>query len=133
MSRIVLDTDVASLLFKDQLPSSIFAKVVGRELAVTFVTAGELSKWAVVRRWGFSRRKALDQWLACFLVLPAHSEVGRNWGDIVGYAQQRGRPLPVNDSWIAAVCLTHDLPLATLNTADFHDLAEHEGLEIITG
>lgn len=42
---------------------------------------------------------------------------------------KRGRPRPVNDSWIAAVCLTYELPLATRNVKDFED---YEGLEIIT-
>ena len=51
---------------------------------------------------------------------------------IVGYAERRGRPRPVNDSWIAACCLTYDLPLATLNAADFQDFADYEGLQVIT-
>jgi toxin FitB len=39
---------------------------------------------------------------------------------------------PVNDSWIAASCLAHGLPLATLNSKEFHDLADHEGLTLLT-
>jgi predicted nucleic acid-binding protein len=31
-----------------------------------------------------------------------------------------------------ADCLTHDLPLATLNIKDFSDFAEHHGLRLIT-
>jgi predicted nucleic acid-binding protein len=38
----------------------------------------------------------------------------------------------VNDSWTAAHCLTHGLPLATLNTKDFVDLAYHEGLTLLS-
>jgi toxin FitB len=37
----------------------------------------------------------------------------------------------MNDMWIAAVCLTHDLPLATLNVKDFSDFAEYHGLRLI--
>src|SRR5208282_3227432 len=33
---------------------------------------------------------------------------------------------PHNDTWIAACCLVDELPLATLNTKDFADFAEHE-------
>lgn len=50
----------------------------------------------------------------------------------MAYAEKRGRPRPVNDSWIAACCLVHNLPLATLNIGHFGDFAEHEGLQIIT-
>lgn len=47
-------------------------------------------------------------------------------------AQRRGRTVPVNDSWIAACCLARNLPLATLNTKDYTDLVEHEGLTLLT-
>lgn len=50
MSGIVLDTDVASLLLKDQLPDTLFAEIAGHPLAVTYVTVGEMTKWTVARR-----------------------------------------------------------------------------------
>jgi len=53
-------------------------------------------------------------------------------GEIIAYADKRVRPRPINDSWIAACCLTYDLPLATLNVRDFEDFVEYEGLQIIT-
>jgi toxin FitB len=37
-----------------------------------------------------------------------------------------------NDTWIAACCLTFDLPRATLNLGDFQDFVDHEGLVLIT-
>lgn len=37
----------------------------------------------------------------------------------------------MNDSWIAACCLVRDLPLATFNTRDYLDFAEHEGLDLL--
>jgi len=46
-------------------------------------------------------------------------------------AEQRGRPRPANDTWIAACCLARDLPLATLNLKDFRDFAEHDGLRVM--
>ena len=132
MDRIVLDTDVASLLFKDALPPSLFSQLVGRQLLLTWVTYGEISRWPYARSWGNPRRAALDTWLLGKPVLPGTKGVARKWGEVVAYADQRGRPRPVNDSWIAACCLAYDLPLATLNTADFQDFTEYEGLRLIT-
>lgn len=43
----------------------------------------------------------------------------------------RGRPRPQNDMWVAAVCLSLDIPLATLNLKDFIDFEAHHGLRII--
>ena len=131
MTPIILDTDVASAVFKDRLPQGMFRHVAGRSLGVTFVTVGELTKWTVARKWGAPRRAALETWLAAFPVVLANSDVAAKWGELVGYADLRGRPRPVNDSWIAACCLTYGLPLATLNTADFIDFAEFEGLDLI--
>lgn len=130
--RIVLDTDVSSLLLKRTLPPAWLAALAPHEPAISFVTVGELRKWTVVRELGASRLAALDAWVAARPKIPATTDVARKWGEIVGYAERRGRPRPINDSWIAACCLTYDLPLATLNSADFDDFVEYEGLRIIS-
>jgi predicted nucleic acid-binding protein len=64
-------------------------------------------------------------------VLAYDEAVADKWGQLQARTQQRGRPRQHNDTWIAACCLVDDLPLATLNTKDFADFAEHEGLTII--
>jgi hypothetical protein len=33
--------------------------------------------------------------------------------------------------WVAACCLTHEVPLATLNFEDYEDFKEHHGLGIL--
>lgn len=63
--------------------------------------------------------------------VPYDEAVAAKWGQLQARAQQRGRPRPQNDTWIAACCLVDDLPLATLNTKDFADFAEHDGLSLI--
>jgi predicted nucleic acid-binding protein len=57
--------------------------------------------------------------------------VARTWGTITAAAQRRGRPRPLNDSWIAACCIERGLPQPTLNRRDFADFAEHDGLVLI--
>jgi toxin FitB len=65
------------------------------------------------------------------LTLPYSEHVAVRWGELQARAERRGRPRPVNDTWIAAVCLVRDLPLATLNLKDFKDFEGHDGLRII--
>jgi len=132
MTPVVLDTDVASLIIKNRLPAGLAAQLAGAQTAITFVTLGELTKWSIRRGWEARRRAALDQWLAARPVLPGNDDVARVWGELAGYAMRRGRPRPVNDTWIAACCLTLGLPLATLNVTDFRDFADHEGLVLVT-
>ena len=124
MAAIVLDTDVASGLIKKRLPQSLDAKLIGHELITTFVSAGELERWTV------QRKAEINRWIAGPL-LTGGRDVARKWGEIVAYADKRGRPRPVNDSWIAACCLTYDVPLATLNVGHFDDFVEFEGLRVI--
>jgi hypothetical protein len=50
MRRIILDTDVASLSIKQQLPPPLLRHIVGAKVGITFVTLGELTRWATMRR-----------------------------------------------------------------------------------
>ena len=131
MRRVILDTDVASLSIKQQLPPVLLRELLGAQIGVTFVTLGELTRWATMRQWGTRRHADLAAWLSARPTLPYSDEVARRWGEISAHAARRGRPRPQNDTWIAACCLVYDLPLATLNIKDFEDFVEHEGLVLI--
>jgi len=131
MSYVVLDTDVASRILKRQLGGPLSAKLAGATWCATFVTVGELWQWATMRSWGSRTRDELERWLTDVVILDSDSAISQEWGRISGNAYRRGRPRPMNDTWIAACCLVHGLPLATLNLKDFQDFAEHEGLMLI--
>jgi predicted nucleic acid-binding protein len=126
-----LDTDVASLLHKGTLAGPLAARLIGREPLITFVTFGELAKWAEIRNWGQRRRQELTSWLSRIAVLPGDEAVAATWGRLSAAAIQRGRPRPVNDLWVAACCLTHGIPLATLNLKDYEDFDQYHGLRIL--
>jgi len=128
---VVIDTDVASLLQKRQAPPWVLRRLAGARIWLTFVTVGELAKWAVVRKWGQDRRGHLDAWIAGRPVIPYDTQIARMWGELAGAAQLRGRPPPQNDTWIAACCLRYQVPLVTLNTADFTDFATRHGLVLL--
>lgn len=132
MRRVVLDTNVASGMFKNKLPKSLADKISGCHSVLTFVVRAELMTWTHVRDWGARNRALLDQWMACVPMLPGEEDVADTFGILDAAAQFRGRPRPDNDMWIAACCLTHDLPLATLNVKDFDDFRIHHGLDIVT-
>ena len=79
---VVLDTDVASLSFKRRLPPSLLAQLVGKDVCISFVTLGELTKWAEMRQWGSRNRAALDRWLDRALLLPYDRDVATTWGEL---------------------------------------------------
>jgi hypothetical protein len=84
----------------------VAARLAGRQPVLTFVTIGELTQWTRLRHWGPHSIASLDAWLADKPVLPAARSVAMRWGELSAAATQRGRPRPVNDSWVAACCLS---------------------------
>jgi len=87
--RIVLDTDVASLSYKGRLPASLAARLVGHEVCVTFVTVGELARWAEKRHWGTRARTELVSWLGRRIVLPYDERVAWKWGQLSTLSERR--------------------------------------------
>lgn len=132
MRYVVLDTDVASRIIKRQLDGLLAARITAVAWCVTFVTVGELWQWATMRNWGRRTREELEDWLSGVVKLDSDLVISREWGRISADARRRGRPRPANDTWIAACCLVHGLPLATLNRKDFEDFAEHKGLVLLS-
>ena len=92
MAVVVLDTDAASRLQKGQLTRAVAESLVGVTIALSFVTVGELLKWAEVRAWGAPRRAELDRWLAPIPVVPVDREVCSQWAKLAAAAERRGRP-----------------------------------------
>jgi tRNA(fMet)-specific endonuclease VapC len=71
---------------------------------------------------GSRGRKNLDElneFLALPIVetLPVDREIAESFGDIIEELRRKGRPVPVNDVWIAATCARAG---ATLLTWDAH-------------
>ena len=123
---------MVSKILKRQLPAELETKLVGQRCVITFVTLGELTKWAEIYSWGPVRRAALHTWLDGVVTLPYHENVAHTWGLISAHAHQRGQRSDSNDSWIAASCLAYGLPLATLNIKHYDTFVTHERLELIT-
>lgn len=132
MLDVVLDTDVASLLQKDRAPAWVGRQIVGRRVWLSFIGVAELWKWAEVRSWGEPNRTRLDAWIAHRPIIPYDVGVARTWARLSAGAQRRGRPRPQNDTWVAACCIRHGLPLLTLNMKDFKDFAVHDRLMLLT-
>jgi predicted nucleic acid-binding protein len=127
---VILDTDVASAEYKNkQFP--ILSKIAGRTPFISFVTFGEMTKWAKVRDWAPHNRAQLSQWLTGVPTIHSTGPIATQWGELAAAGMKRGRPRPQNDTWIAAVCLTYGIPLATLNLKDFEDFETYHGLKIV--
>jgi predicted nucleic acid-binding protein len=59
---VVLDTNIASQRFKKR-PQVSLARLIGATPIITFVTCGELRKWARMRDWAPNSAAGLQDWL----------------------------------------------------------------------
>jgi predicted nucleic acid-binding protein len=62
--------------------------------------------------------------------LPIDADVAAMWALLRVQLAQSGRPVDVNDLWIAATALAHDLPVVTQDD-DFDAIGEVGGLEVV--
>jgi predicted nucleic acid-binding protein len=99
------------------------------ELAVSVITVGELRAGVLVADDVESRDRRLSTLAAALSLepLPIDGEVADAWARLRVSLRDAGRRMPVNDSWIAATALAHDVPLVTQD----RDHAAVAGLRII--
>jgi predicted nucleic acid-binding protein len=53
---VILDTDVVSYIFDNKEPAKAFSPyLIGREIAISFITLGEVYRGAYKNNWGNNR------------------------------------------------------------------------------
>jgi tRNA(fMet)-specific endonuclease VapC len=130
MSRVVVDTDVVSFLFKNHPFAQLYdPDLAGHTLVLSFMTVAELDRWAIQSKWGETRRKWLNQYLEPFVIVPFNRSLCTKWADVTVAAQARGYRIECADAWIAATALQYDLPLVTHNRRDYRGVP---GLSLVS-
>ena len=120
MTRVVVDTDVVSFVFKNHPNGTLYeADLAGRTLVLSFMTLAELDRWAIQSKWGPARCEWLRLYLQRFVVLPYSRRLCTMWAEVTVAAQARGCRVECADAWIAATALRHDVPLVTHNRNDY--------------
>jgi len=130
MTTLIVDTDVVSFLLKGDTRAQLYRPhLQDKTLALSFMTVAELYQWAYVRNWGERKLTRLEEQLHRYVIVPFDNELCKQWARICVQRKQQGRPISVQDAWIAATALRHNCPLVTHNGDDFSDIA---GLEVIS-
>src|SRR5258708_33555132 len=130
-ARLVVDTDVASFIFKWHPESAPrYVDIVrGCELIVSFMTVAEMRQGALDASWGPRKCAVLEAYLADFSVLHSDSLLCSTWAAVRNESTQKGRPIISADAWIAATALVLAAPLVTNNLKDYRHL---DKLQIIS-
>ncbi|GBE30117.1 ribonuclease VapC1 [bacterium BMS3Bbin04] len=127
MSYLVLDTNIVSYIMKgDPLAEPYKQHLLGKTLAISFMTVAELYEGAYRKGWGQKKMARLCQELQKYLVIPYSPSICEVWGRL--RAERKHQPISVDDGWVAATALVHGCPVVTHNEKDFHNIT---GLVVI--
>ncbi|HEY5045257.1 MAG TPA: type II toxin-antitoxin system VapC family toxin [Solirubrobacteraceae bacterium] len=128
-ARGLLDTSVFIAL---ETGRSIQGDLLPEESAISAVTVGELQAGVLVASDTDvrARRLATLETLSDIEVLAVDETVAASWALLRVHLAESGRRLNVNDLWIAATALAHQIPVITQDD-DFGPVDGVGGLRVI--
>lgn len=116
-ARLVLDTDVASFVFKwhPEFAPRYVTMIRSAELIVSFMTLAEMRQGTLDANWGRRKCDVLEAYLADFSVLHSDSLLCSTWAAARNESVRKEHPMSSADAWIAATALVLAAPLVTNN------------------
>jgi len=129
---LLLDTDVASFLFKNSPHAKRFRPhIKGKRLALAFVSVAELYEWTLKRQWSARKTAKLESALHRYLIIPYDRDLAWAWARVVATCENAGKPIAPSDAWVAAAALRHDVALSTNNLKHFEAAESLCGLKLL--
>ena len=117
----LLDTCALSEMIKKE-PNAGFAQWIEQQtfssLFVSVISIGEIEQ-GIVRLTDSRKRRRLRAWISGLKkryesrLLPIDLRVAETYGQLQGNGMKIGKPLPVQDCWIAATAITNSLAVVT--------------------
>jgi tRNA(fMet)-specific endonuclease VapC len=125
--RILLDTTAIIALFSQER-EVVASLSEAEETFAPSIAVGELFYGAVKSEQTERNLLKIKDFVRANTILPVTAQTAETYGRVKNQLRQRGRPIPENDIWIAALALQHDLVLAA---RDAH-FGEIEGLRLLS-
>ena len=107
---MILDTDALSAAADDD-PAIIALLGRADQIAIPVIALGEYRYGIAQSRHRASYAAWLKGLLHDCLVLDANEPTTHHYAEITLELKRKGKPIPTNDIWIAALCRQHSLPL----------------------
>jgi predicted nucleic acid-binding protein len=107
------------------------AHIAGFEWGISAITLGELRLGVLQAQSpeAASRRLSTYQLAQRFEALPVDGAVSDAWALLVSRLRAAGRKVPINDSWIAATAIAHQVPIVTQD-ADYDTMPDLEVIRL---
>ena len=121
-SRALVDT---SIFIADETGRPLDPEAFPDELAISIITIGELRAGVLAASDLVIRDRRLRTFTAALALdpIPIDSTVAERWAQLRVLLRDRGFPMGVNDSWIAATAMALDIPVLTQDDG-FPELVE---------
>ena len=107
---MILDTNALSAAAERE-PSALEVVARAERLAVPVIFLGEYRLGIAQSRYRATYENWLREWIAAVSVLDIDDETTHSYAAIGAELKKKGKPIPTNDLWIAALCRQHSLPL----------------------
>ena len=123
--RFLLDTNIVIALFAEE--AAIQQRLAeANEVFVPSIVLGELYYGAHKPARITENLARLDAFVASSTVLACDTGTAQQYGDIKNTLRAKGRPIPENDIWIAAIAMQYHLTLVARD-GHFHEV---DGLRV---
>jgi predicted nucleic acid-binding protein len=108
--ELILDTNALSAAAERE-PSAMETVARAKRLAVPVIVLGEYRLGIAQSRHRANYEDWLRKWIAAASVLDIDDETTQSYAAIGLELKRKGKPIPANDLWVAALCRQHSLPL----------------------
>ena len=123
--RFLLDTNIVIALFARE--AAVQQRLAeASEVFVPSIVLGELYYGARKSTRVTENLARIDEFVASSAVLPCDTATAQQYGDIKNKLRAKGRPIPENDIWIAAIAMQYQLTLVARD-GHFHEV---DGLQV---
>jgi tRNA(fMet)-specific endonuclease VapC len=109
---LILDTNALSAT-ADREPAALELVARAERIAVPVIVLGEYRLGIAQSRHYTSYMNWLRNWITAVTVLDIEEETTQHYAAIGLELKKKGRPIPANDLWIAALCRQHSLPVVS--------------------
>jgi tRNA(fMet)-specific endonuclease VapC len=125
IGRFLLDTNIVIALFAGEI--SLQQRLAEAcEVFVPCIVLGELYYGARKSTRVTENLARIDEFVGSSTVLPCDTVTAQQYGDIKNKLRAKGRPIPENDIWIAAIAMQYQLTLVARD-GHFHEV---DGLRV---
>jgi tRNA(fMet)-specific endonuclease VapC len=109
---LILDTNALSAV-ADGDASAMELLAGADRIALPVIVLGEYRLGIAQSRHRTGYESWLRQWIAAVTVLDVDDGTTHSYSTIGLELKRKGKPIPTNDLWIAALCRQHSLPLVS--------------------